>query len=67
MAGGGFSGLTSQTSRSLSCGSDRISSRNPARPNTTVGIKFENEKSDKHETNCNFNYQYFDFICKRTD
>ena len=35
MAGGGFSGLTSQTLRSLSCGSDTISSRNPARPHTS--------------------------------
>jgi hypothetical protein len=29
MAGGGFSGLTSQTFCSFSCGSDRISLRNP--------------------------------------
>ncbi|SHG03114.1 hypothetical protein SAMN05444274_1228 [Mariniphaga anaerophila] len=35
MAGGGFSGLTSQTLRPLSCGSDTISSRNPARPHTS--------------------------------
>ena len=35
MAGGGFSGLTSQTSCPLSCGSDRISFRNPARPHTS--------------------------------
>ena len=35
MAGGGFSGLTSQTSCPLSCGSDRISIRNPARPYTS--------------------------------
>ena len=35
MAGGVFSGLTSQTSRPLSCGSDTISSRNPARPHTS--------------------------------
>ncbi len=35
MAGGGFSGLTSQTLRPLFCGSDRISSRNPARPHTS--------------------------------
>ena len=35
MAGGGFSGLTSQTLRPLSCGSDRISFRNPARPHTS--------------------------------
>jgi hypothetical protein len=34
MAGGGFSGLTCQTIRSLSFGSDTISSRNPARPYT---------------------------------
>ena len=35
MAGGGFSGLTSQTSCPLLCGSDRISSRNPDRPHTS--------------------------------
>ena len=35
MAGGGFSGLTSQTLCSLSCGSDTIFSRNPARPHTS--------------------------------
>jgi len=35
MAGGGFSGLTSQTSCLLSCGSDRISFGNPARPHTS--------------------------------
>jgi hypothetical protein len=35
MAGGGFSGLTSQTLRLLSCGSDKISLRNPARPHTS--------------------------------
>ena len=35
MAGGGFSGLTSQTFRPLFCGSDTISSRNPARPHTS--------------------------------
>lgn len=35
MAGGGFSGLTSQTSCPLSCGFDRISFRNPARPYTS--------------------------------
>ena len=35
MAGGVFSGLTSQTYRPLSCGSDRISLRNPARPHTS--------------------------------
>jgi hypothetical protein len=35
MAGGGFSGLTSQTLRPLSCGSDTISFRNPARPHTS--------------------------------
>lgn len=35
MAGGGFSGLTSQTSCPLSCGSDTISFRNPARPHTS--------------------------------
>jgi hypothetical protein len=35
MAGGVFSGLTSQTTRPLSCGSDTISSRNPARPHTS--------------------------------
>ena len=35
MAGGGFSGLTRQTSCPLSCGSDRISLRNPARPHTS--------------------------------
>ena len=34
MSGGVFSGLTSQTLRPLSCGSDRISFRNPARPHT---------------------------------
>jgi len=34
-AGGGFSGLTSQTLRPLSCGSDRISVGNPARPHTS--------------------------------
>jgi len=35
MAGGCLSGLTSQTLRPLSCGSDTISSRNPARPHTS--------------------------------
>ncbi|WP_321289078.1 hypothetical protein [uncultured Sunxiuqinia sp.] len=35
MAGGGFSGLTSQTSCPHSCGSDTISFRNPARPHTS--------------------------------
>ncbi len=35
MAGGGKSGLTRQTLRPLSCGSDRISLRNPARPHTS--------------------------------
>ncbi len=35
MAGGGFSGLTSQTFCPLSCGSDRISLRNPARQLTS--------------------------------
>ena len=35
MSGGGFSGLTSQTLRPLSCGSDTISPRNPARPHTS--------------------------------
>ena len=35
MAGGGFSGLTSQTLRPLYCGSDTISLRNPARPHTS--------------------------------
>jgi len=35
MAGGGFSGLTSQTSVATPCGSDRISVGNPARPHTS--------------------------------
>jgi hypothetical protein len=35
MAGGGFSGLTSQTLRPLSCGTDRISFGNPARLHTS--------------------------------
>ena len=35
MAGGGFSGLTSQTLRPLYCGSDTIFLRNPARPHTS--------------------------------
>ena len=35
MAGGGFSGLTRQTFCPLSCESDRISLRNPARPHTS--------------------------------
>ncbi len=35
MAGGGFSGLTSQTLCPLSCGSDWISVGNPARPHTS--------------------------------
>ena len=35
MAGGGFSGLTSQTLRPLSCGSDTISVGNPTRPHTS--------------------------------
>ncbi len=42
MAGGGFSGLTSQTLRPLSCGSDTISLRNPPRqhvPTVTANIK----------------------------
>lgn len=34
MAGGGRLGLTSQTSVATSCGSDRISAGNPARPHT---------------------------------
>jgi len=35
MAGGGFSGLISQTFYPLSCESDSISFRNPARPHTS--------------------------------
>ena len=35
MAGGVLGGLTSQTLRPLSCGSDRISMENPARPHTS--------------------------------
>jgi hypothetical protein len=35
MAGGVLLGLTSQTSVATSCGSDRISLRNPARPYTS--------------------------------
>ena len=48
MAGGGFSGLTSQTSCPLSYGSDRISLRNPARPHNVpdfidFGFEFAGE------------------------
>ncbi len=35
MAGGFHLGLTSQTSVATPCGSDTISSRNPARPHTS--------------------------------
>ncbi len=35
MAGGVLGGLTSQTLRPLSCGSDRIYIENPARPHTS--------------------------------
>jgi|GEM_PF-1386733 len=47
MAGGGFSGLTSQTSCPISYGSDKFSLRNPARPHTSdrcVSLKRTLEK-----------------------
>jgi len=47
MAGGGFSGLTSQTLYPLSCGSDTISSRNPARPHTSDRYAFYMWGSDR--------------------
>ncbi len=62
MAGGVFSGLTSQTLRPLSCGSDTISSRNPARPHTSdrcVAKKkrpyhYENKIIDNNSDNSDF-------------
>ena len=55
MAGGGFSGLTSQTSCPLSCGSDRISLRNPARPHT----------SDRYEALFRNKYSEFAILPKK--
>ena len=48
MAGGGFSGLTSQTLRPLSCGSDRISLRNPARPHSVPRSNDSAKQSSLH-------------------
>ncbi len=60
MAGGGFSGLTSQTFRPLSCWSDKISFGNPARPHTSdVSVhakrpKYHRKTNENQRTNSTF-------------